>query len=59
MVRSEESHSTPISKGGHTYRHNDEQDRNDFASFTTSELIELEEAEGFDFSEHPAMNHRD
>jgi len=58
MVRSEESRSTPISEGGWFYNHDNEQDRNDFSGFTAAELIELEE-EGFDFSGHPAMNHRD
>lgn len=50
-----ESRSLPISAGGYFYNHSDEQDRADFADFTSDELVELEEEQGFDFSEHPAM----
>lgn len=56
MARSMESTSTPISRGGYVYRHNDEQDRADFAGHTTGELAELEAEHGFDFGAHPAMN---
>lgn len=50
-----ESRSTPISMGGWVYNHQNEQDRTDFAGFTSDELVELENEQGFDFSQHPAM----
>jgi len=59
LVQSEESRSTPISAGGYAYNHSDERDREDFAEFTSDELVELEEEYGYDFSAHPAMNPRD
>lgn len=53
MVRSQESASTPISAGGWKYHHDDEQDRADFAGYSSSELANIEANGGCDFTDHP------
>lgn len=54
-VRSTESASTPISRGGYRYNPDDPQDVADFAAFTAAELTELAAERDLDFSQHPAM----
>lgn len=63
MATSIESSSTPISRGGWRYQHDDEQDRADFAGWTRAELeaanARQPEGQEMDFSDHPAMQATD
>jgi hypothetical protein len=55
-TRSQESASTPISMGGWKYNPADAQDVADFEQFGADELEALERNDGYDFSQHPAID---